>query len=156
MAWSEILCRMAAGNGPALIAYPDASLVVATLAEESGSARADTWLAQHLNDLAASDWLDLEIASALAAKARNDDISSDQHGAARDYYAQVVATSAQRLSIKSKTFGRAAAMITLADSLRAGDALHLAIAEAHGATLFTMDVSQAEAGRKLGVPIMLV
>lgn len=139
-----------------MIAYPDASLIVASLTEEIGSARADAWLTEHVNDLAASEWLDLEVVSALAAKARNHDISPDQHRAARDFYAKAVATSAQRLSIRSKMFARAAAMIELADRLRAGDALHIAIAEAHEATLFTLDTPQAEAGRMLGVPTMLV
>jgi hypothetical protein len=35
--------------------------------------------------------------------------------------------------------------------LRAGDALHLAVAAEHGATLWTLDVRLAEAGPVLGV-----
>ncbi len=35
--------------------------------------------------------------------------------------------------------------------LRAGDALHLAVAAEHGATLWTLDVRMAEAGPVLGV-----
>ena len=139
-----------------MIAYPDASLVVAALTGEVGSSKADAWLSEYLADLAVSGWLNLEVASGLAAKARNEDISAEQHRAARDFYARAAETAVQKLQITSKTFANATLMIELAAGLRAGDALHLAIAEAHQATLFTLDVRQAEAGRKIGVPTVLV
>lgn len=139
-----------------MIAYPDASLVIAALTGEVGSSKADAWLSEHLADLAVSGWLNLEVASGLAAKARNEDISSDQHHAAQDFYARVAETAVQELTITSKAFARATTMIARAPGLRVGDALHLAIAEAHEATLFTFDVRQAEAGRKLRIPTMLV
>jgi len=40
--------------------------------------------------------------------------------------------------------------------LRAGDALHLATASEHGATLYTLDQRLAEAGPVLGVPTQLL
>ena len=40
--------------------------------------------------------------------------------------------------------------------LRAGDALHLAIASDHGATVHTLDQRLAEAGPALGVPTALL
>ena len=40
--------------------------------------------------------------------------------------------------------------------LRAGDALHLAIASEHGATVHTLDQRLAEAGPALGVPTQLL
>jgi predicted nucleic acid-binding protein len=40
--------------------------------------------------------------------------------------------------------------------LRAGDALHLAIASDHGATVHTLDQRLAEAGPALGVPAQLL
>jgi predicted nucleic acid-binding protein len=40
--------------------------------------------------------------------------------------------------------------------LRAGDALHLAVASEHGATVHTLDRRLAEAGPALGVPAQLL
>jgi predicted nucleic acid-binding protein len=40
--------------------------------------------------------------------------------------------------------------------LRAGDALHLAIASQHGATVYTLDQRIAEAGPALGVSAQLL
>ncbi len=40
--------------------------------------------------------------------------------------------------------------------LRAGDALHLAIASEHGATVYTLDQWLAKAGPALGVPAQLL
>ena len=40
--------------------------------------------------------------------------------------------------------------------LRAGDALHLATASEHGATVHTLDLRLAEAGPALGVPTQLL
>jgi predicted nucleic acid-binding protein len=40
--------------------------------------------------------------------------------------------------------------------LRAGDALHLAIASEHGATVFTLDQRLAEAGPAFGIPAQLL
>jgi uncharacterized protein len=40
--------------------------------------------------------------------------------------------------------------------LRAGDALHLAVASEHGATVHTLDQRLAEAGPVLGVPTQLL
>ena len=38
-------------------------------------------------------------------------------------------------------------------ALRAGDALHLAVASAHGLTLVTLDERMAKAAPELGVPV---
>jgi uncharacterized protein len=40
--------------------------------------------------------------------------------------------------------------------LRAGDALHLAVASEHGATVHTLDQRLADAGPALGVPTQMV
>jgi predicted nucleic acid-binding protein len=41
-------------------------------------------------------------------------------------------------------------------TLRAGDGLHLAIASANGATVYTLDRKLSVAGSKLGVPVVLI
>jgi uncharacterized protein len=139
-----------------LILYPDTSLLVAVFVGEPGSDRADAWLSENLSSLGVSGWLDLEFASALAAKARNRGLPPDQRSAALSAYRSSVVTSAERLRILEQTFVRAAEMIAAAEGLRGGDALHLAIAEAHGAALVTLDRRQAELGAALGVTTRLL
>ena len=41
-------------------------------------------------------------------------------------------------------------------ALRAGDGLHLAIADAHRATIFTLDHGMAKAGATLGIAVRLL
>jgi uncharacterized protein len=153
---SYFLRAVAAGNRPALKAYPDTSLLIATLVEETGSARADAWLDQNRADLVLSGWLDIELASALAGKARLGTISDEQMSAALALYDGRIRPGSGRLSITEPIFTRAAIFIRDASGLRAGDALHLAIAEAHDALLTTADKRQAELGAQLGVKTQLL
>jgi predicted nucleic acid-binding protein len=136
--------------------YPDASAVVAIYVGEARSERVWAWLADKSHRLAVSGWLHVEFASALAAKQRSGAVSPERREAAlADFRRQWVA-SAKMLLIPAGAYPRAAAMIAEAPGLRAGDALHLAIAEAHRATLFTLDRLQAKVGRDLGVATELL
>lgn len=42
------------------------------------------------------------------------------------------------------------------NGLRAGDALHLAVADARGATVCTLDAGMARAAEGLGLPVVLI
>jgi uncharacterized protein len=58
---------------------------------------------------------------------------------------------------RAATFRKAAGFADLYElELRAGDALHLAAASEQGATLWTLDRRQAQAGAVLGVPTQLL
>ena len=61
------------------------------------------------------------------------------------------------LPVASAHFRSAAKLVDQhATGLRAGDALHLAVASDHGATVHTLDQRLAQAGPVLGVPTRLL
>lgn len=133
--------------------YLDTSVVVTALVTEPSSPTVLEWLkAQGPVRFAVSDWVVTEFSAALSVKLRSGAIFADAQERALAVFGDLISGEFERLPVEPEHFRLAAAFSNRSSTgLRAGDALHLAIASSHTIRLCTRDRLQAEAGAGLGV-----
>ncbi|MFT4256557.1 MAG: type II toxin-antitoxin system VapC family toxin [Pseudoxanthomonas sp.] len=134
----------------------DTSAAVALLTHEPDSARVAAQLAATFEPIASSEWLITEFASALAAKQRARLLRPTHVKAAMEAFGQWADAGLRLLPVSRAAYLRAARLCGDAKTgLRAGDALHLAVAmEAKIPTLLGLDATMNVAARKLGLAVL--
>jgi predicted nucleic acid-binding protein len=138
--------------------YLDTSILVAALTTEAETLRMQAWIAaQAPDDLVISPWVVTEFSAALSIKVRTGGLTVANHATVLSVFTRLVADSFVMVPITDGAFRHAARLADRADTgLRAGDALHLAVADEEELILATLDRGLAEAGRKLGLATALL
>ncbi|MHB1111538.1 MAG: type II toxin-antitoxin system VapC family toxin [Devosia sp.] len=138
--------------------YLDASVLVAAYTVEAHSERALAWLGSSTRGaLAISEWTITEFASAMSIKIRTGQIGIEGRNTALADFTVMAEDSLLILTIDGEHFRAATQLVKQhTTGLRAGDALHLAVANANGATVCTLDKRMAEAGTILGMSTKLL
>ena len=136
--------------------YLDTSLLVALITNEARTARALDWLAAVDVDLLTSEWAMAEIASALSIKQRQGALDGAGRALAERTLSGIADDGLHVVPVATADFRRAADYVRLPErSLRAADALHLAVAGRLGATVHSLDGVQVAAARQLGIDAVL-
>jgi uncharacterized protein len=135
--------------------YLDTSFVVAAFTLEARTEDARHWLGQTAaDDVFISGWVQTEFFSALSFKIRTHQITVEERALILPDWRLFVAETAATIAIDPRDFETAAQMANHHHlGLRAGDALHIAIAQEAGCTLVTLDQKMARAALELGVPV---
>jgi predicted nucleic acid-binding protein len=137
--------------------YIDTSVLLAFLIPEAGSAGAEALMTAAGDQLAIGTWSEVELMSALGVKLRTKQVSNREAHSAFDVFTRLVAPCLQKIQVRDADHLRAADLLKgWRTALRAGDSLHLAIASAHRATIFTFDQGMARAAATLGIAVRLL
>jgi predicted nucleic acid-binding protein len=138
--------------------YVDTSVLVSAFTREAATERVQAWFAkQDPQQLAISDWVVTEFSSALSIKLRMNHLSVEQRASAVSLFTNLRAGSLATTPVMREHFLAAARFADQSGlGLRAGDALHVAVAADLGATICTLDRRLAEAAIPLGVSAEMV
>ena len=144
---------MSAGDHRQSMIYLDTSVVVALLTPEERSPLALNWFEQCREPLISSDWLITETHSALGIKQRQHGLSQDARAAAGEQFERLLQGGVELRSLDRGRFRDAAELLQdPALGLRAGDALHLAVALHSRCTqLASFDGRMQQAAAALGL-----
>ena len=133
--------------------YLDTSVVVALLLPEENSEIALRWFEGCRAPMISSDWLIPETHSALGIKQRVHGLPSAACAAAAAHFERLVRTGVDLRSLDRARFRQAGALLQRPElGLRAGEALHLAVALHHRCShLATLDGRMLQAAQHLGL-----
>jgi predicted nucleic acid-binding protein len=132
--------------------YIDTCVLLAMLTPEVHSAPATAFLAKASAPMAISSWSVTELHSALGMKVRTRALSQAQAEAVLQGFERSLAPGLLLLEPQPQDFDNANACLRgWTTTLRAADALHLAIASGRGASLCSLDAPFVAAAQQLGL-----
>ncbi|MBE7420837.1 MAG: type II toxin-antitoxin system VapC family toxin [Zoogloeaceae bacterium] len=131
--------------------YLDTSAAVPLFVREPASAAVDAWFEACADPLLSSDWIVTEFASALSLKERSGALSTKDARAVWRGFEAFCDSGLRLVAVSRQAFKEGARLARQqAHGLRAGDALHLAVALETGAkTVATLDTAFAANARRL-------
>jgi hypothetical protein len=134
--------------------YLDASALVALLSDDLLHTRADRFFRENPEVLLVSDFAAAEFSSVVARRVRVGAITTAEARSGFATFDTWCANSATRMEIIAADLGAAERHLRRLDtSLRAPDAIHIAIAQRLEATLVTFDRQMADNARALGTAV---
>ena len=136
--------------------YLDTSFIAPLVITEDGSAAAEAMVLKvKSGELATSSWTQIELASLVARKLRMGELSAAEAEAVRHELRTILNESFRLLMPGAADFAAAIRFLEMPRTgLRAGDALHLAIAANHGAKkIWSLDQGFIKAGKQLKLPV---
>ncbi|MBA5604691.1 type II toxin-antitoxin system VapC family toxin [Duganella sp. FT3S] len=137
--------------------YVDTSVLMAFLLPETGSQRAERLMTSPGEALAFSSWTEVELLSALGIQVRRKLITRSGARKVVDAFASLVAPALVRLAVDDNDHRMAAHMLDgWQTTMRAGDALHLALVREYQAELWTFDRDMAKAAAHFGLRCQLM
>ncbi|MCX5928817.1 MAG: type II toxin-antitoxin system VapC family toxin [Synechococcus sp. LacPavin_0920_WC12_MAG_50_7] len=137
--------------------YIDTCVLLALLTPEVHSAEANAFMAQAKAPLAISSWSVTELHSALGLKVRSKALNQAQAELILQGFERSLAPGLLLLELEPQDFRNANACLRgWITTLRAADALHLAIASARDATLCSLDAPFVAAAKQLGLKAQLL
>ena len=133
--------------------YLDTSVLVPLYVSEKGSGNARKLLASHSqSDLAISEWSRTEFVSAVGIRVRTHALDSQAARNIIGAFHHLALRALTLLPVDSADFGLANRYLEHFDlGLKAGDALHLAVASNHGAELCSSDQVMLRCARRVGI-----
>jgi predicted nucleic acid-binding protein len=137
--------------------YLDTCVLLALLTPEVHSPAASAFLEQAAETLAISPWSANELHSALALKVCSGALSTTDADRVLEVFESSLAPGLLWLNLEADDFRNANACLRgWSTSLRAADALHLAIASGRGATICSLDAPFVQAAQQLGLAALLI
>ena len=136
--------------------YLDTSLLVTALTAEPDTAKVQAWLVKHeAGALCISDWAVSEFSSALALKLRRGELNADERARVLSNWRVTQRDNLVVIPVPQPAYDLAARFCDRHElGLRAGDALHLAVASLGGHSLATLDARMANAAVAAGVEVV--
>lgn len=131
--------------------YFDTSAAVPLFVREPDSAAVDAWFETCSDPLLSSDWIVTEFASALSLKERSGMLGARDARAAWRGFEALCESGLRLIAVSRQAFKEGARLARQqSHGLRAGDALHLAVALEVGAkAIATLDTTLAANARRL-------